>query len=194
MNSRTIYFIRHGETDWNAELRFQGQKDVPLNEKGRLQARLQGTKLARRFGAAPALPFVSSPLDRARETMEIIRAEMGFDPKNYAIDGRLIEASYGELEGITLAEFKRRNPLVHRRRKRERWEFCPRGGESHEMVLGRIQPWLEEQDRDIVVVAHGVVGRVLRHLLVGIEREEAAGYPFPQDRILIWRDGREEQL
>ena len=62
------------------------------------------------------------------------------------------------------------------------------------MVLGRIQPWLEEQDRDIVVVAHGVVGRVLRHLLVGIEREEAAGYPFPQDRILIWRDGREEQL
>jgi probable phosphoglycerate mutase len=62
------------------------------------------------------------------------------------------------------------------------------------MVRERILPWLLEQDRDLVVVAHGVVGRVLRHILAGIDREEAAAYPFPQDRILIWQDGSETLL
>jgi probable phosphoglycerate mutase len=191
MNGNTIYFIRHGQTDWNAELRFQGQKDIPLNDHGRAQSMILGQKLARLIGTSPDQPFLCSPLHRARQTMEIIRDELGLDPAAYEVDPRLIEASYGELEGVTLAEFKRDQPQAHKRRKRQRWDFCPRGGESHEMVLQRMRPWLAEQDRDIVVVAHGVVGRVLRHILIGIEREEAAAYPFPQDCILVWRDGRE---
>ncbi len=191
MTGATIYFIRHGQTDWNAELRFQGRKDIPLNDHGRAQSVIVGQKLARLIGNSSKLPFLCSPLLRARQTMEIIRAELGLDPVAYEIDPRLIEASYGELEGTTLAEFKRTQPEAHKRRKRERWDFRPRGGESHNMVRLRMLPWLAELDTDVVVVAHGVVGRVLRHILIGIEREEAAAYPFPQDCILVWRDGRE---
>lgn len=191
MGTPTIYYLRHGQTDWNAELRFQGQKDIPLNEMGREQARQSGRRLARLLERPEALDFIASPLTRTRETMEIIRAEMALDPRDYIVDERLIEASYGTLEGTTLAEFKAQFPEAHRQRKRARWTFRPPQGESHAMVLERILPWLSEIRRDAVVCAHGVIGRVLRHHLVGIEANEAAGYAFPQDKILVWRDGGE---
>ena len=187
----TLYYIRHGQTDWNAQLRFQGQQDIPLNETGRAQARDNGARLAGLLGAASGIDFVASPLGRARETMEIVRSAMGLEPARYRIDPRLIEASYGTLEGTTLPQFKAQFPDVHRRRKLERWTFQPPQGESHKMVLDRVLPWLAEIERDSVVVAHGVIGRVLRLHLIGGDPDAAASYPFPQDRVLVWRDGVE---
>ncbi len=69
----TIYFIRHGETDWNAQSRYQGQADVPMNETGRAQARRNGEALRALLPASAAAAYVASPLLRARETMEIVR-------------------------------------------------------------------------------------------------------------------------
>ena len=74
----TIYFIRHGETDWNAQSRYQGQADVPMNETGRAQARRNGEALRRCYCRKSAhFSFVASPLLRARETMEIVRCGIG---------------------------------------------------------------------------------------------------------------------
>ena len=67
----TIYFIRHGETDWNAQARYQGQADVPMNETGRTQARRNGETLRRLLPDIASADFVASPLARARETMRI---------------------------------------------------------------------------------------------------------------------------
>ena len=61
----TIYFVRHGQTDWNAERRFQGQLDIPLNDTGRAQAARNGAALARVIGDSAGFDFVSSPLSRA---------------------------------------------------------------------------------------------------------------------------------
>lgn len=191
MGTPTIYYLRHGQTDWNAELRFQGQQDIPLNETGRAQARESGRRLARLLADLGDIDFIASPLARTRETMEIVRAEMALDPQGYIVDARLIEASYGILEGTTLPEFKAQFPDAHRYRKQQRWIYRPPEGESHAMVLERILPWLADIRRDTVVCAHGVVGRVLRHHLLGIEANEAASYAFPQDKILVWRDGSE---
>ena len=70
----TLYFVRHGETDWNAAKRYQGRRDIPLNATGRAQARRNGRVLADLLGSrAAALDHVASPLRRARETMEILR-------------------------------------------------------------------------------------------------------------------------
>ena len=189
-----LYYLRHGETDWNAELRFQGQKDIPLNARGREQARSNGMRLAELISNPSELDFVASPLGRARETMEIVRAEMGLDPGNYRIDGRLIEASYGDLEGTTLAEFKAMAPDEHKLRKQTRWTYCPRNGESHAMVLARVLPFYVELQRPTLVCAHGVVGRAIRQHVLAMDRDEAADFTFPQDRVFLWHDGVERQL
>jgi probable phosphoglycerate mutase len=193
MPQPTLIYVRHGQTDWNAELRFQGQQDIPLNNKGRAQARANGERLAAYLSDPDRFEFVTSPLWRTRETMEIIRTAMGLEPSSYRIDERLIEASYGELEGTTLGEFKAADPAGHRRRKKNRWLYCPPGGESHEMVHRRITPWLESITRDTVVIGHGVVGRVLRYQMLGLDPDASAEFVFPQDRVFIW-DGAGEKL
>jgi probable phosphoglycerate mutase len=186
MPQPSLIYVRHGQTDWNAELRFQGQKDIPLNDTGRAQARANGERLAALVAEPARYDFVTSPLSRTRETMEIIRAAMGLDPSAYRIDARLIEASYGLLEGTTLGEFKAADPVAHRLRKKARWSYCPPEGESHEMVHRRILPWLETLTGDTIVIGHGVVGRVLRYHILGLDPDEAAEFVFPQDRVFVW--------
>ena len=194
LSGPTIYYIRHGQTDWNAALRFQGRQDIPLNEMGRIQAMENGRKLARLVGSGNGLDFFTSPLHRTRETMEIVLDQIGRRVDQYVIEPLLIEASYGDLEGTTLAEFKAKNPAEHRRRKQNRWTFRPPGGESHEMVDQRVASWLEKLDRDTVIVGHGVVGRVIRRKLLNVEANEAAAYVFPQDVVSVWSEGCEKQI
>jgi len=66
-----ILFVRHGETDWNAEGRLQGQKDTPLNALGRVQAKEAGRRLGMLASNIDALPWIVSPLSRTRETAEM---------------------------------------------------------------------------------------------------------------------------
>jgi len=88
MPAPTIYYIRHGETDWNAEGRLQGTLDIPLNELGRRQAVSAGIilagLLARDGHGAAQIPFVASPLGRARLTMELVRSSLKLPPDGYA--------------------------------------------------------------------------------------------------------------
>ena len=76
----TIYYLRHGETEWNALGRLQGTRDIPLNARGRAQAEQAGGILSDLFGREgrdkAALPYVSSPNGRARETMELARSKL----------------------------------------------------------------------------------------------------------------------
>src|SRR6266850_7725781 len=83
MSQPVLYFARHGETDWNAERRLQGQHDVPLNALGREQASRCGgilrDLLTRDGRPTDDFDYVSSPLGRARETMELMRFGLGLD-------------------------------------------------------------------------------------------------------------------
>ena len=89
MNSSLFYFVRHGETDWNAERRLQGQLDIALNDIGRRQSAQCGSTLRGLIAArrkAPAdFAFISSPLSRACETMEILRSGLDLPRDGYAI-------------------------------------------------------------------------------------------------------------
>ena len=105
-----IIFIRHGETDWNAEGRFQGQKDIPLNARGRAQARRNGETLIAAIPDVVEFDFVASPLYRTRETMEIARGAMGLDPAGYRTDPILKEITFGHWEGYTAPELEVRFP------------------------------------------------------------------------------------
>ncbi len=93
-----IYYIRHGETEWNALGRLQGTQDIPLNDLGRRQAAKAGSILADLFArdgrSETSLAFVASPLVRARSTMELVRGSLKLPSDQYAIDGRLREIAY----------------------------------------------------------------------------------------------------
>src|SRR5215470_10720656 len=100
MPAPTIYYIRHGETAWNATGRLQGTQDIPLNELGRKQAAHAGNVLADLFArdgldkSDPA--YVASPLGRATSTMDFVRGVLGLPEGEYALDDRLREIGYGE--------------------------------------------------------------------------------------------------
>lgn len=187
-----IYMIRHGQTDWNAEIRLQGQKDIPLNETGRMQAAGNGVALSRILGGkAGSFDFVTSPLGRTRETMEILRAAMGLEPSGYRIDERLKEVSFGDWEGSTLEELEARVPGRVAEREASKWDFIPPGedAESYEILSWRIASWMKDVDRPTVCVSHGGVIRSVFKLLGAMTSEEAAMGAIPQDRILLIRDG-----
>ena len=188
-----IYYVRHGQTDWNAQERYQGQRDIPLNDVGRAQAAHNGKTLKSLLQNPEHFQFVSSPLSRTRETMEIMREEMGLDPQDYTLDKRLIEISYGQLEGTTRTEFKAQNRELYLYRKANAWTFKPQDGESHEGIIARLTEWRTSLDQDAkyVVVAHGAVGRVVRHLLAGLSPEELCGVMFPQDKVFKFHNGVE---
>ncbi|RPI30220.1 MAG: histidine phosphatase family protein [Hyphomicrobiaceae bacterium] len=182
----TLYFVRHGETDWNLAQRYQGRRDIPINATGRLQAKHNGLKLAAALGArAATLDYVSSPLLRASETMEILRAAIGLDPRLYHTDERLMEVDYGSWEGQLWHEIARLDADGHAARQADAWNWQPQGGESYKMVADRVGRWLAEIVGDTVAVAHGGVSRALRALLLQLSASEMLRLEVPQDRILV---------
>jgi broad specificity phosphatase PhoE len=185
----TIVFLRHGETDWNAEGRLQGQRDVPLNERGRGQARRNGETLRERIAGVAGFEFVASPLGRARETMEIARHALGLDAAAYRTDERLREATFGHWEGLTTAEIREVAPVALAAREADKWGVAPPGGESYARLAGRVRPWLREIDKPTVVVAHGGVGRVLWIELAGLDPARAVAIAIPHDRVFLWAEG-----
>ena len=159
MTPPLLYYIRHGETDWNVEARLQGARDIPLNAAGRAQASRCGDILRDLAGvdqrAIEALDFVASPLGRARETMEILRETLGLDREAYRIDPRLTEVSFGRWEGLTLAEVSARDPDAVAARERGKWTYVPPGGESYAAMSRRMHDWYVSLNGDTVAVAHG---------------------------------------
>jgi broad specificity phosphatase PhoE len=159
MSTPTVYYVRHGETDWNVAGRLQGHRDIPLNAKGRAQAGHCGDILRDLFareGRDPAgLGYLSSPLGRAAETMELLRPRLGLPAEGYVRDPRLIELSFGDWEGSTIALLHQNDPVRISQREHDKWHFVPPNGESYEMVSKRMSAWHGALTGDVVVTSHG---------------------------------------
>jgi broad specificity phosphatase PhoE len=191
----TLYFVRHGETDWNLVQRYQGQRDIPINATGRAQAARNGRVLAHELGSnAGTLDYVASPLLRARETMEIVRREMGLPPAGYRTDDRLREIHYGHWEGELWKDLPATDPQGFAAREADKWGWQPRGGESYRALSERVARWLGDIERDAVVAAHGGVMRVLRGLILDLQPAEIFMLDVPQDKVLVIEAGRTRWL
>jgi broad specificity phosphatase PhoE len=193
MPAPVIYYIRHGETSWNAEGRLQGAQDVPLNDLGRKQAAHAGNILAGLFARDgrdnSSLAFVASPLMRARATMELVRGQLKLPLAGYALDDRLREIGYGQWEGSTLPEMQVADPDLFARRQAEKWTMSPPGGESYVAVQVRMQDWYASLQTDTVAVAHGGTARALM-VALGIETPlSAADLTIEQGAVYVFRDG-----
>ena len=199
MSRHTIYFVRHGQTDWNAARRMQGQIDIPLNEIGRGQAKRNGETLREALGAkAAGLHYVASPLSRASETMSLIRTALALPTPEHATDEfpkdhRLKEMHYGAWEGMMWPRHAERTPQIAWWLE-DPWLRATPGGESYAMLWARVVAWLQELERDTVVVAHGGIMRVLRGHWLGMQPKEFVRLDVPQDKVLVLTAGAEAWL
>ena len=153
---RHVFLARHGETDWNAAGRLQGQTDVPLNETGCAQASALAERLRREGIAAIA----TSDLQRARATAEIVARALGLDVA--LVDPDLREQRFGRFEGLTRSECQRRFP--------EEWAryvdgSSPPGGEPTASLLARAVASVERIAGRLrspaLVITHGGVMRAV---------------------------------
>jgi probable phosphoglycerate mutase len=199
----TLVLVRHGESEWIVEQRFQGQSETPLSPLGRRQASLVGARLARPHDA-PSLPvpggwpreIVHSPLSRTRATAiaiaDAIALEAGVDPAHAVSgptalrpDSGLLEIGQGEWEGLHTDEIARRWPDVLAGWRRRPWEVWAPGGESPAKVQARVRPALA-----------GVLARLGEDYPRGtVDRPQVGGYAgvgAPPDQpwsILVGHDG-----
>ena len=158
-----LILIRHGETDWNRELRFQGHVDVPLNEVGHEQARRLGERLA---GEA-VQHLVCSDLLRTRQTAQPVVAQLaaqlapGFDLEA-ALDANLREQNFGVVEGLRAPDIQQQHPQAWAQWLQFGADYAFAGGEStrqfHARVMGAVQRLaLIHIGQTVVVVTHGGV-------------------------------------
>lgn len=190
----TVFYIRHGETDWNVAGRLQGRRDIALNERGRDQARHCGGVLrdlfAREGRDAAVFDYLCSPLGRARQTMELMREAMGLAPAAYAVDELLAEIAFGDWEGFTIAQLHERDPARISQREHDKFHFLPPNGESYEMVMARMGRWYQSLARDTVAVAHGGTARgLMAHL--GIAKPAASPLiDIAQGVVYVFQGGK----
>ena len=160
-----LILIRHGETDWNTTGRWQGQTDVPLNERGRQQAR----QLVADLAGMQIDAIYSSDLGRARDTAAPLSQAAGLP---VIVDARLREIHQGEWQGMLAAEIEARYAEALRSRREDPLNLAPPGGETVAQVRARVLRCLEQilkrhPDESVVIVSHGFVLGLLRAHLLG---------------------------
>ncbi|MCQ0986581.1 histidine phosphatase family protein [Jiella marina] len=182
-----LFVCRHGQTEWNAEGRLQGQVEIPLNALGQSQARRNGrylrNVLRNRLGE---FRFLASPLGRAMNTMRILRGEMSLDPDDFETDDRLVELDFGDWQGHTMDQIAEFDAEGLAKRKKDKWGFVPPGekAESYAMLAERAKPVFESITEPTVLVAHGGVTRSFLALYGNVPGQEAARIDIPHDRLL----------
>jgi len=149
-----LYLVRHGQTDWNLEGRYQGQTDLPLNAAGRAQA----ASLSQELAGIPFTAVYSSDLRRARETAEILAAARGLAVQ---LDPRLREIGLGVWEGQLFTEIATRYPVEWAERLRDPLNARPAGGECVAEVARRAAEAASDIARahpagPVLIVSHGV--------------------------------------
>lgn len=180
-----IYFLRHGQTGHNATGRIQGILEVPINATGELQARRNGGVLNELIGDKSRFDFVASPLLRTRQTMEIVRTEMGLPREGYRTDDRLKEIRFGDWGGMTMTEIMERDPGNYARRHGDPWNEAPPGGQCFRDFYNQVMAWLGEVTSDTIVVAHGGTSRCLRGHFLKLSPQEIVHLDVPQDKVLM---------
>ena len=192
MVKHLLFAMRHGQTGWNAEGRFQGRSDHSLTALGRCQAKESGEKLkahVERLGLDPSrIALYASPLRRARETIDAVVLEMGIPGSRINIDTRLAEASFGRWEGMTTLEVKASFPVERRLRKLDRWNFRSHGGDSYADLARLMESFLADlhPGQPALVVSHAGNIKVMAGMLAGLTGEQTMAFSVPHGALLYW--------
>ena len=188
MTAHPIYFLRHGETEWNRERRLQGQRDIELNDLGHIQARAMAACLEGALPEAAGFNFHVSPLQRARQTMAYVQETFGISDDALKIDKRLAEKSFGVHEGRTWSELNSKG-IDPQLAPEAYYEWQPEGGESYAVATKRVAAWLSELSGPAIVVSHGGISRILRGIVLSLPGREIVQLKVPQSRFFRLANG-----
>lgn len=178
-----LVLIRHGETDWNREGRYQGQADPPLNARGREQART----LAQQLRPLELQVLYSSPLRRAWETAQILAQELGLP---VFPDPRLKEIHQGEWQGLLVTEIQQRYPQLFRAWQERPWQVRPPGGETLEEVQRRVYQAVDDLiarhlGQTIGLVSHRLPIALLLIRYQGLDPAQVRTIPIANSQWLV---------
>lgn len=149
-----VYFVRHGQTDWNAQGRIQGRMDIPLNTVGMEQARELAEQLAQKNVSVDRV--VTSDLSRAYETGRIVAERLGVPCEK---SHNLYEREFGDWEGLKMSEIQEKWAQLYEDWMNRRYDFRPPNGESyHELaqrMMNAVGKLLENTKENLLIVSHG---------------------------------------
>ncbi|ABF63589.1 Phosphoglycerate mutase [Ruegeria sp. TM1040] len=184
-----IWFLRHGQTEWNAERRVQGQLESDLTELGITHAHRQAELMTPILQAHQPPCFVS-PLRRAQHT-----ARIALSGRGYETEPALAEVHAGRFQGLTIDEIAAQFPQVDAQAMTHLDLFCAAPeGEGYASLHDRVLALLRRLEQPTVLVAHGLLGQVVRGLICGLERDEMAALPNEQGCVYVLEQGQETVL
>ncbi|MFB0689930.1 histidine phosphatase family protein [Agrobacterium pusense] len=184
----TLYLLRHGETVWNSLGRFQGQQDSPLTSCGIEQADQVAHLLRETLCNDDQLfQMQISPLGRVRQTADRVQAKV---PLPYIEDDRLVEVTTGSWDGMTRFEIDNEFPGHLDGTNAFDWYFGAPDGESFDDACKRATSWIWDIRHPTIVISHGLFGRILRGVFLGLSKREMLELPVPQDGFYRLDDGR----
>ena len=191
-NYPEIFVLRHGQTQWNAEARFQGRGNSDLTDLGRQQAAIQGAILRDTGVATRALPVFSSPQGRTQATADIVTKALGC---SHQADQRLVELSQGDWEGRLMHEIATDYPEIYANRTDNiLWYFNNPTAESFASLRARCKDFLHTLDGACVIVTHGITSHILRGIWLGLDLQGSADLPGGQGCVYHLVDGRMHKL
>lgn len=177
---KKLYFVRHGQTEWNAIARMQGQWNSDLNERGRGHADINGQLLSKLSIDA----LYVSPLDRTRQTAEIINQYLKLDP---VFDDRIMEWDCGDWSGEMYADIRVKWAEEWQALEADRYNFRAPNGENYPDMLERSKPFVEEllasDHTNIAIVSHGMIGKVMAAYLMNYNAPETLDIHQQNDTV-----------
>ena len=191
-----LILIRHGETKWNLENRYQGILDSNLTIKGKQQVKSNAQKLLNHFKNFNNIKIFSSPLNRAKNSAYIICDELEIDRAKIIFDDRLKEFNYGIFEGKTKDECNRIYPKILEDRESNKWSYQIEGGESYIKVANRLKEFIKivQNEKIVIIIAHEMVNRVLRGLYLNLSNDKILQLRQSNDMIINLCNGVEVEL
>ena len=189
---KNLYFVRHGQTEWNAIRRMQGQWNSNLSEAGKGHAEVNGLLLSNLNIDA----LYVSPLDRTRQTAEIINQHLDLEP---VFDDRIMEWHCGDWSGEMYAEIPNKWPNEWKELEADRFNYRPPNGENYVDMFDRSKPFvhelLESDHEHIAIVSHGMIGKVMFSYLMGYEPNHILNIHQHNDMVFrVQVDGEQRSI
>ncbi|HWI47818.1 MAG TPA: histidine phosphatase family protein [Rummeliibacillus sp.] len=193
---QTICLIRHGETVFNSQGRYQGELDSPLTQDGIEQVKNISKLLKLVIDEPNEWEIISSPLGRTLQSTEIICEILGYDLNKVTTDSRLKEVSVGSWAGLTTQEIESSWPKLLENTDTYNWYFNSPDGESHDSVVRRVSEWLGSirDKKKVIAVSHGLTGRIIRGVYQNLKKDQLLRLEVSQNTFFKMTNNKIERF